>query len=131
MASGWPPETETRQRLPSVGFREEAKTISRLSAVQVMPSIGRASEVSCRAWPPEAGMTKGSCAAPVTSPLNAECQPPGFDACDGLDIEMLGMARGGLPGERDAIAVGRKRRVILGAFKRGHRHHIHIRGGMA
>src|SRR4051794_40732194 len=80
MATGCPPETETRQRLPSMRFREEAKTISRLSAVQVIPSIRRASEVSCRACPPDAGMTKSSCAEPVNSRWNATHFPSGEKA---------------------------------------------------
>ena len=102
MATGCPPPTETRQRLPSMGLRVEAKTISRLSAVQVIPSIGRASEVSCRACPPDAGMTKSSCAWPVNSRLNATHFPLGEDAgrestrvrsqagtVSGVDIEQI------------------------------------------
>src|SRR4051812_3440976 len=74
---GAPPLTEMRQRLPSAPLREDANTISRLSAVQVMPLSSWRSNVSWAAGPPAARATKSSDASADTSRTKAIHLPLG------------------------------------------------------
>ena len=80
---GAPPATEMRQRLPSAPLREEANTISRLSAVQVMPFICWRSNVSCVARSARSTNDEYSAASADTSRMNATHLPSGENSGTG------------------------------------------------